>query len=197
MFIWLACWGLVMHKYTLVNWDIICLGNCLHLFSHPSQCCSFAVCTFKQTNMKLESKSRKKKLHLKIHSAKYLPWCRLQCVKSDLNIEWVPVVAVMPVGRYVIEITPGDQLILIVWHDRIYSLIFDDLQIFFGEVDRCLFICRFYWCKIHYMNWMFFSCDQAALQMVFSVRLSVCPSVRLFHHLGKRKRRIATFTIPF
>ena len=25
----------------------------------------------------------------------------------------------------------------------------------------------------------FFSCDQAALQMVFSVRLSVCPSVRL------------------
>ena len=35
-----------------------------------------------------------------------------------------------------------------------------------------------------------FSCDQAALQMVFSVRLSVCPSVRLsvclshlFHHV--------------
>ena len=26
---------------------------------------------------------------------------------------------------------------------------------------------------------LFFSCDQAALQMVFSVRLSVCPSVRL------------------
>ena len=30
-------------------------------------------------------------------------------------------------------------------------------------------------------SWLivFFSCDQAALQMVFSVRLSVCPSVRL------------------
>ena len=27
--------------------------------------------------------------------------------------------------------------------------------------------------------WCVFSCDQAALQMVFSVRLSVCPSVRL------------------
>ena len=27
---------------------------------------------------------------------------------------------------------------------------------------------------------LFFSCDQAALQMVFSVRLSVCPSVCLF-----------------
>ena len=26
-----------------------------------------------------------------------------------------------------------------------------------------------------------FSCDQAALQMVFSVCLSVCPSVRLSH----------------
>ena len=26
-----------------------------------------------------------------------------------------------------------------------------------------------------------FSCDQAALQMVFSIRLSVCPSVRLSH----------------
>ena len=28
-------------------------------------------------------------------------------------------------------------------------------------------------------SWSVFSCDQAALQMVFSVRLSVCPSVRL------------------
>ena len=46
----------------------------------------------------------------------------------------------------------------------------------------------------NYLSWMlwssFFSCDQAAQQMVFSVCLSVCPSVRpsvclshLFHHV--------------
>ena len=40
------------------------------------------------------------------------------------------------------------------------------------------------------VNWCIFSCDQAALWMVFSVCLSVCPSVRLsvrlshlFHHV--------------
>ena len=37
----------------------------------------------------------------------------------------------------------------------------------------------FWKCKVLIVKLSFFSCDQAALQMVFSVRLSVCPSVRL------------------
>ena len=39
-------------------------------------------------------------------------------------------------------------------------------------------ICCHYWQHI-LVFFIIFSCDQAALQMVFSVRLSVCPSVRL------------------
>ena len=34
-------------------------------------------------------------------------------------------------------------------------------------------------CASKWLNLLIFSCDQAALQMVFSVRLSVCPSVCL------------------
>ena len=45
------------------------------------------------------------------------------------------------------------------------------------DLHNQLTIC---WIDIRHANYsIVFSCDQAALQMVFSVRLSVCPSVRL------------------
>ena len=58
----------------------------------------------------------------------------------------------------------------------------------FQLIKKCIYICKYifafsiflqHWS--HRSTWIIFSCDQAALWMVFSICVSVCLSVRLSH----------------
>ena len=89
------------------------------------------------------------------------------------------------ISNNVISSAKKDLILLAVETENIY--VFMDLipHIVYLWLQCCPFCdCYFnvtLWCKL-----LFFSCDQAALQMVFSVRLSVCLSVTPFspcsHH---------------
>ena len=89
----------------------------------------------------------------------------------------------------------SDHWIIIIYHHIImkYTLKIIDSQISFSQIPQCIGqvshnapICNRYvhisvtkWCIMGLVHCGIFSCDQAALWMVQSVRLSVRPSVRL------------------
>ena len=100
-----------------------------------------------------------KNVHCKMLCAKYCPFCSGQIVQCDLRW-WTPFLAA-------IKFTDVVSVLIALK----YSTHFE-----WSQINFLAHICGG---GGHMHLYIFFSCDQAALQMVFSVRPSVCLSVRL------------------